>query len=228
MKAGLDRPRKYKRPAKANAPIIVKSKKQEKRDRKKAEKAESGKQLVPSLIPERRAEGSVSVYKRINKYPPITPLLKPFQRFLIESDAGFRHVLKNSYDGFAAETEEAFPISFHNRFLSALDGLMLLRNFKFDITQPAGLGTKLAKTYVTRCVLGEPGITYKYLGLRIFAYPWRRGEIGATPEAVAVGDLNDTLIEHTSQLLAKSGKPETGSCRYNLTLINRFKIILIL
>jgi hypothetical protein len=221
MKDGSHRFRKSKRPAKTHAQCTFKSKKQEKRDRKKAERAGLEMQLVHSSALQRRGNVSTSVYKREKKYPPISATMKPLKRFMIESDVGFREVLKSSYEGFEVEPKEAFPDIFHNQFRSALDGLVSQRRFKFDITQPAGLGTKLAKTYVTRCVLGDPGITYKYLGLRIFAYPWRRGEIGATPEAVAIGDLNEMLIEHTANLLKKSGKSETGSCRYNLSLINR-------
>ena len=44
--------------------------------------------------------------------------------------------------------------------------------FRTDVTQPFSLGTKCAKTYVTRCLLGKDGTTYKYLGLRMFVHPW--------------------------------------------------------
>lgn len=46
--------------------------------------------------------------------------------------------------------------------------------FQTDVTQPFGLGSKCAKTYVTRCLVGDHGTTYKYLGLRMFAYRWDR------------------------------------------------------
>jgi hypothetical protein len=29
-----------------------------------------------------------------------------------------------------------------------------------------------SKTFVSRTLVGDPGTTYKYLGLRIFAHPW--------------------------------------------------------
>jgi hypothetical protein len=60
-----------------------------------------------------------------------------------------------------------------------------------------GLNTKLAKTMVTRsvtvscyivcspsvlklirCLVGITGITYKYLGIRMFSYPWDAGALG--------------------------------------------------
>ena len=47
---------------------------------------------------------------------------------------------------------------------------------RYDCTQPMGPGTSLARTKVTRCLVGTPGITYKYLGLRMFAAPWKGEE----------------------------------------------------
>ena len=44
--------------------------------------------------------------------------------------------------------------------------------FQYDVTQPMGPSTPLAVTKVTRTCIGDPGITYKYLGLRMFAHPW--------------------------------------------------------
>ena len=87
-----------------------------------------------------------------------------------------------------------------------------------------GLNTKLSKTYVSRCLVGIAGITYKYQGLRMFALPWDAIEIGtgATESTIAIGKLNENLIKRTEFLLkkARNGK-ECGNCNYNLTLINR-------
>lgn len=133
------------------------------------------------------------------------------------------------YKGFAVEEASQYDKDFHDRFTTALRGLESNTRFlKFDITQPGGLGTKIAKTYVTRCVVGEPGVTYKYLGLRLFAYPWAEGEIGATDETVEIGRLNEELIRRTEGLLSSRQTPDTphqGSCQYTLTLINRCKLI---
>ena len=48
----------------------------------------------------------------------------------------------------------------------------LATRVQYDVTQPMGPGTPLAVTKVTRTCVGDPGITYKYLGLRMFAHPW--------------------------------------------------------
>ena len=68
---------------------------------------------------------------------------------------------------------KALPADFHRQFRECLHGIqadgLLARH---DVTQPMGLGTRLARTRVTRCLIGKPGITYKYLGVRMFAHPW--------------------------------------------------------
>ena len=58
-----------------------------------------------------------------------------------------------------------------------LEGIYSKNYFRRDVTQPFGLGTKCAKTYVTRCLVGEEGTTYKYLGLRMFAHKWNNTQI---------------------------------------------------
>jgi alpha-ketoglutarate-dependent dioxygenase FTO len=112
--------------------------------------------------------------------------------------------------------------STHDRFLRTLNGLGSDGFYKFDVNQPMGLGTKLSRTFVSRCVVGDAGITYKYLGTRIFAYPWTDGEEGATPHCVALRELNAQLVGRTLSLLASMGRPEVGSCQYNLVLVNRY------
>lgn len=86
--------------------------------------------------------------------------------------------------------------------------------FRTDVTQPFGLGTKCAKTYVTRCLLGEEGTTYKYLGLRMFAHPWNvvahdkkqldkkksteSSSMSLEDALNQISDLNDSLTARTA------------------------------
>ena len=82
----------------------------------------------------------------------------------------FQSALRTSYEGFVVDpTLPALPES-HNQ--DCLESMERDHYFRRDVTQPFGLGTKCAKTYVTRCLVGDPGTTYKYLGLRMFAHPW--------------------------------------------------------
>ena len=64
--------------------------------------------------------------------------------------------------------------------------------FQTDVTQPFGLGSKCAKTYVTRCLVGDHGTTYRYLGLRMFAHRWDTLTKGTS------GNANHTMIGCTN------------------------------
>jgi hypothetical protein len=73
----------------------------------------------------------------------------------------FDKALETSYHGFVSDDHvEADRGVLENAFHGALSGLYLR-----DITQPFGLGSPCAKTYVTRCLVGDKGSTYRYLGM---------------------------------------------------------------
>jgi alpha-ketoglutarate-dependent dioxygenase FTO len=73
-------------------------------------------------------------------------------------------------------------------------------------------GKHSSRTFVKRTLVGDPGITYKYLGLRLFAHAWSGP--GVLPVIRSVGDMNKEMINRTKQY------KNHGNCGYNLTLIN--------
>ncbi|CAM9521839.1 unnamed protein product, partial [Discosporangium mesarthrocarpum] len=86
------------------------------------------------------------------------------------------------------------------------------------------LGTPCTRTFVTRTLVGEPGTTYKYLGL---SHPWDRSAAhsGCAPEALqAIGHLNQILNEQSRNLLEEHsrarGGSTTGGCSFDVALIN--------
>ena len=135
--------------------------------------------------------------------------------------------METSYLGFVKCSPSSFDQFFHDSFHRSFAGLDENQYFQYDITQPAGLGTKLATTLVSRCLVGEAGTTYKYLGIRMFSYPWNVDAVGSTNHTIRIGKLNKQLIKRTEELLRNSEKKCVGSCQYNLTLINRYQIIML-
>ena len=108
------------------------------------------------------------------------------------------------------------PAAFHESFRSCLRSLRTEHCVdRFDITQPMGPGTPLARTRVTRCVIGEPGITYKYLGLRMFAYPWRGDS--ATEPLLTLRKLSRKLTKRAE----KNGGADAARSEFNIVLLNR-------
>eukprot|EP00937_MAST-01D_sp_MAST-1D-sp2_P006143 g6143.t1 len=148
------------------------------------------------------------------------------QGFLTPADARFAELMERSYVGFHIEPARALPDTFHGLFRRSFEQLDAEGYYQYDIVAPAG---RPASTYVKRTLVGEPGITYKYLGLRLFAHPWS-GE-GASDVCRQVCQLNATLAQRTERMLRRHTVPRLaalpgpaqhpGSCQYNLTLINR-------
>jgi hypothetical protein len=64
----------------------------------------------------------------------------------------FQAALKTSYEGFAVDESAGRPNE--SKVQQAMDELLQKHIFRTDVTQPFGLGTKCAKTYVTRCCVG--------------------------------------------------------------------------
>ena len=167
-----------------------------------------------------------SVYKRETVYPSaVTDYSGPWDRFLTPEDEEYQSVVDQSYKGLHVCLPSQSDGKFRSEFDTALEGLDVEGFYQYDVTQPQGLGTKTAKTFVTRCLVGDAGTTYKYLGIRMFSIPWNLGpkeDSSLTSQhALTVGRLNQRLIERTTKLLSKEGKSKAGSCQYNLTLINR-------
>ena len=107
-----------------------------------------------------------------------------------------------------------------------LDALDAGGVFQYDVTQPMGPGTPLAVTKVTRTCVGDPGITYKYLGLRMFSHPWTDEAAPTDSASSAVSNAytllrrqNEALDERSQRCLEREGKG--GSTHFSLTLINR-------
>ena len=105
--------------------------------------------------------------KRERSRRDVTP--RPFDSysgtklFLDPSDADFTTLLKTSYSGFVHESK---PRLDHQHFLDGLRTMESRHLFQYDVVQAMGLGTRCSRTFVTRTLVGEKGITYKYLGLR--------------------------------------------------------------
>lgn len=169
-------------------------------------------------------QSATALAKRKPEMPPQCPkalLPKEKDRFMTPADESYDQVMSACYKGFVVSAPSESKPSFHHNFRKAMEGLDTDGCYQFDLTQPMGLGTRVAKTFVSRCLVGEPGCTYKYLGLRMFSYPWTEGQLGASSHTVSIGKLNAELIKKTKISLRNSGKEQYGSCEYNLTLINK-------
>lgn len=89
----------------------------------------------------------------------------------LDDDAdNFLSCQKECYKGFCWDDPKDIPSSIHEDFQTTLNAMNDSGLFLYDIVQPGG--KKCSFTFVTRTLIGDPGSTYKYLGLRLFSHPW--------------------------------------------------------
>ena len=133
----------------------------------------------------------------------------------------FQAALKTSYEGFAVDESIGRPNESNVR--QAMDELLQKHVFRTDVTQPFGLGTKCAKTYVTRCCVGQQGTTYKYLGLRMFAHPWSSSPTIASLKST-LAERSQHHLTHLDEIRAAREAPSTrGRADFDICLINRME-----
>jgi mRNA N6-methyladenine demethylase len=145
--------------------------------------------------------------------PP--PLLSSGRKFLTSQDGGFVKYVNDHYPGFVHLPVDQYERrwnqpDFHSFARRALERLRDANYYQYDIVMAGGKHS--SRTFVKRTLVGEPGITYKYLGLRLFAHAW--SGVLASPSMKAIGEMNRRMIQITKQM------PNPGKCDYNLTLIN--------
>jgi len=177
----------------------------------------------PHAVPRKAAPASLPLPFPARLKVPKDSFLRNEEPY-IES---FQAALDTSYEGFAVDMPGVIKASTEEAVQNALNRLEELGFFRTDVTQPFGLGTKCAKTYVTRCLLGNQGTTYKYLGLRMFCHPWD----AAGDEAVQViRQLNHALTQRTEHHLSelsekrrKRGESIQGRAGFDICLINRME-----
>ena len=121
--------------------------KQQKRDAKRADAKISEQSTINTTVDScgsKKPISGSSVYKRV----PVLPADSPFpnlnvDRFLIPTDKNFQKVLETCYNGFLLDKPESYSEEFHKSFSSCFEKMDSSGFFQFDMTQPAGLDTKV-------------------------------------------------------------------------------------
>jgi alpha-ketoglutarate-dependent dioxygenase FTO len=160
-------------------------------------------------------EGSEPQRQKQHEPSSSTISLPVGRKFLTSQDSGFANYVEEHYPGFVHQPQSVIPKNFHVFAKAALERLRDANYYQYDIVMAGGKHS--SRTFVKRTLVGIPGITYKYLGLRLFAHSWSGT---STPSALAaIKELNEKMIQMT-KLAAASQTSPIGNCDYNLTLIN--------
>jgi alpha-ketoglutarate-dependent dioxygenase FTO len=137
--------------------------------------------------------------------------------YLQPNDSQFHQVSRQSYRGLVFDTPAALPSSLHQRVASALESMRQSELFHRDVV---ATGRSVSATFVERTLVGNPGMTYYYQRLRIFAFPWDDAHCLPNSPLLIIRELNDTLKKSTKYHLKKDKTPIKGSCDFNISLIN--------
>jgi len=120
------------------------------------------------------------------------------EKFLTPDDGDrFESCVKECYRGFTYDKPGDLSSEFHDKFSYSFNALNDSGLFLYDVVQPGG--KKLSQTFVTRTLVGEPGSTYKYLGLRLFSHPWC--DVDEDGDGEVVGSLHETQKSYGQTLL---------------------------
>jgi mRNA N6-methyladenine demethylase len=154
-----------------------------------------------------------------------------YHDLLKEQYVGFSYIPANQVAAGLNGTSNARNDAFHMESQRTLEALRDAGYYQYDIVMAGG--QHLSRTFVQRTLVGDPGLTYKYLGLRLFTHAWKsdtnpdglRNPIAVPPLFRNVHRLNEAMIRMTQSEVQKY-EQQTGkkvpkdSYGFNLTLIN--------
>ena len=159
-------------------------------------------------------------------------------RFFTSHDKNVQNYIQKHYSKFVhLSRQQLSPPDFHERAKAAFERLRDMNYYQYDVVTAGGKHS--SRTFVKRCLVGNSGITYKYLGLRLFAHSWDTGKGGTKsttpiPALKEIGEINKMMIKMTRNQAAANAEASAtatgvkassageiiGKHDYNLTLIN--------
>lgn len=108
------------------------------------------------MAPPKRTKGKPSRFT----HPQLETDLRLQRRpWLSPGDPLFQAALDRSYRGMKHVPRDSLPKAVHSKFRRSFDALHEAGLFLYDTVQAGG--KRLSRTFVTRTLLGDPGITYK-------------------------------------------------------------------
>ena len=151
------------------------------------------------------SSSSSSTSTPTSKTSPVVTMTPANGRFFTSHDKDVQIYIQRHYSKFVhLPRQRLSPSDFHERAKAALERLRDMNYYQYDVVTAGGKHS--SRTFVKRCLVGDSGITYKYLGLRLFAHSWDRGP-KSIPALQAIGDLNKMMIDMTrNQAAAEAAK----------------------
>ncbi|XP_072013359.1 alpha-ketoglutarate-dependent dioxygenase FTO-like [Amphiura filiformis] len=135
--------------------------------------------------------------------------------YLTPEDEGYSQLVASKYSNFVLQQSQEFPERLQEKLAWAFNTLQAEGFFHRDWVRVKG---RSFPTYVSRLLIGDPGVTYKYLGLRLFPLPWTfpgRSPQNDIEEACSIiGELNAHFKEMSRKFITEKRVTDvrTGVC----------------
>jgi mRNA N6-methyladenine demethylase len=149
--------------------------------------------------------------------PPFRVAVSDSMKYLVPSDPQFRQLNSQCYRGLVFDPPAAVPDELHDNVADALETMRRAELFHRDVV---ATGRSVSATFVERTLIGNPGMTYFYQRLRIFAHSWDDTHCSPSSPLRVVRQLNDHMKVLTKRHAAKDRTQVKGSSDFNITLIN--------
>ncbi|XP_077993603.1 alpha-ketoglutarate-dependent dioxygenase FTO-like [Glandiceps talaboti] len=144
------------------------------------------------------------VQKKAKKNKLLDDLKEKGAKFLTPLDEEYKKVVEESYANLSLQQSNEICRDLRDRVEWAFQ-VLLSEGYLYQ--DRVKLKSRTVITPVSRTLIGQPGLTYKYLNLRLFTLPWCFGERpprNEVEEACAVfKDLNDYFCQHVKDLIIK-------------------------
>ena len=186
--------------------------KQKKKKKKKKKKKQKGVSRDKSLTPAHK-HSQPSPPQKKSKPPKPYIAYDKVSKYFLPSHREFRKCLETSYRGFTRISKAELPAKLHDSVINALEMLRREGIYHHDVVS-AGKNA-ISGTMCRRTLLGDPGMTYHYQKLRLFALPWNGRQTKLDKAYNKISKLGKALDRKASEY-----KSTSGSSNYNVCLIN--------
>lgn len=139
------------------------------------------------------------------------------QKYFTPKDPQFNQLNKQCYRGLVFDPASAVPEQLHNNVTTALESMRRSQFFHRDVV---ATGRSVSATFVERTLIGNPGMTYFYQRLRIFAHSWDDQHCTSDSPLRVIRQLNNQMKILTKRHIKQDKTTVKGSYDFNITLIN--------
>ncbi|XP_002738337.2 alpha-ketoglutarate-dependent dioxygenase FTO-like [Saccoglossus kowalevskii] len=164
---------------------------------------------IPLVTSEGEVAGQLAL--PIRKQKLLSAVKETQVKFLSPVDTDYKALVAENYDNFVVQPGTELSSELHTRLQQGFETL-LTNGYLYQ--HRIRFRNKTVMTPVSRTLIGEPGMTYRYLNLRLFALPWTfddKKKLSDVEKACnAFYELNTYFKDHVNKLITEKFASSTG------------------